>query len=158
MRKFFYGLGVVTAVLIVAAGIGFYFLASNGAALDTASKTYTEESVVAIAGNWDADQLWKRASPRLRKAATQQQISDLLAAAKDALGPMLEYRGSKGQALMSVVNAHSVVSAQYVASGSFQKGAADFRINLVKQNETWMIEGFHIDSPAMMKRLVGVRS
>jgi hypothetical protein len=71
---------------------------------------------------------------------------------------MLEYRGSKGQALMSVVNAHSVVSAQYVASGSFQKGAADFRINLVKQNETWMIEGFHIDSPAMMKRLVGVRS
>ncbi len=34
MRKFFLGLGVLTALLLVAGGIGFFVLARNGEALE----------------------------------------------------------------------------------------------------------------------------
>jgi hypothetical protein len=158
MRKFFYGLGVLTALVIVAGGIGLFVLARNGAALDTMSKAYVEDSVATIAANWDADELWKRASPRFRTTTKQDDLRGLFDAAKGALGPLLEFRGSSGQAMMSVVNSETSVSAQYVARCSFQKGEAELRLALVKHGDTWTIEGFHISSPALMKRLVGMRS
>ena len=158
MRKFFFGLGVFAAFVIVAGGLGFFILARNGNALDTASKAYVEESVVAIAANWDVDELWKRASPRLRTTVKPDEIRGLFDAAKGALGPLVDYRGSQGEAMMSLQNASPAVSAQYIANCSFQKGNAEIRITLVKQGDTWLIRGFHINSTAMMKRLVGVRS
>jgi hypothetical protein len=158
MRRFFYGLGLLTAVLVVAGGIGLFVLFRNGAALDTMSKAYVEESVVAIAANWDANELWKRASPRLRTMTKPDEIRGLFEAAKDALGPLLEYRGSQGQAMMWAMNSQTKVSAQYVANCSFQRGNAQVQIALIKQGDRWMIEGFHINSSALMKRLVGVRS
>ncbi len=124
MRKFFYGLGILTAVAIVAGGVGFFILARDGAALDTASKVYVEDSVVAIAANWDADELWKRASPHLRTMMRQADLRGLFDAAKGALGPLPDYRGSKGEALISVMNAQTTVSAKYLAGGHFQKGDA----------------------------------
>jgi hypothetical protein len=158
MRKFFMIVGIVAVIAILGGGVGVFVLARNGAALDSASKAYTEASVPAIAANWDVDALWKRASPALRKVATRDQIEGMFIAAKQALGPMVEYRGSRGQAMMGVNNTHPVVSAQYVASARFQKGAADFRVGLVKIGDDWMIQGFHIDSPALMQRLVGTKS
>jgi len=158
MRKFFLGLGVVAASVIVAAGIGLFVLARNGNALDQMSKAYVEDSVVAIAANWDANEFWKRASPHLRTTIKQDDVRGLFDAAKGALGSLVDYRGSKGEALISVMNARSTVSARYVANGHFQKGDAQFQIVLVKQGDAWMIEGFHINSPALMQRLVGVRS
>jgi hypothetical protein len=158
MRKFFYGLGVISAFVIIAGGIGFFILARNGAALDSASKTYVENAVVVIAGNWVVDELLKRASPRLKSMAKPDELRNLFDAAKSALGPLQQYQGSKGQAMMSVVNSQTSVSAQYVAKGSFAKGDAELRIALVKSGDNWMIEGFHINSSALMQRLVGVRS
>jgi hypothetical protein len=158
MRKFFMIIGVLAVITVVGGGIGLLVLARSGAALDTASKAYTEEAVVAIAANWEPDELWKRASPHLRKIATRDQISGLFNAAKRSLGPMLEYRGSQGQALIGIINSRQSISARYVATGNFQKGSASFKIALVKEGGTWMIEGFHIDSPVLMQQLVGIRS
>ncbi|MGB7257429.1 MAG: hypothetical protein WBD48_05075 [Pseudolabrys sp.] len=158
MRKFFYGLGIFAAIVIVAGGIGFFVLARNGAALDTASKAYVKDSVVTIATNWDSNELWKRASPHLRTMAKQEELRGFFDAARDALGPLVEYRGSQGQSLMSVVNSQSRVSASYVAQCHFQKGDAVIQVALVKQGDTWMIEGFHINSSVLMKRLVGLKS
>jgi len=158
MRKFFYGLGVFTAFVIVAGGIGLFILSRNGNALDTASKAYVEDSVVAIAANWNVDELWKRASPHLRTIARPEDIRGFFDAAKGALGPLVAYQGSEGEALMSVINTHSQVSAKYIARGQFQKGNADFQVVLIKQGDSWMIEGFHINSSALMQRMVGVKS
>lgn len=158
MRKFFYGLGVVMAVLIVAGGIGFFFLARSGMALDSASKAYVDDSTVRIVANWDVKELWKRTGSRFKAASKYDDMAALFDAAKGTLGPMLEYRGSQGQALMSVNNAHTAVSARYVAIGHFQKGDAQIQIALVKQGDVWMIEGFHINSSALFKRLVGTQS
>lgn len=158
MRKFFYGLGVITAVAIVAGGIGLFMLARSGAALDTASKAYVEDTVVTVASNWNADELWKRASPHLRTIATRNDIRGLFDTARQALGPLLEYRGSQGQALISTMNSQTALSAKYVARAHFQNGDADLQLVLVKQGDEWMIEGFHINSSALMQKLVGTRS
>ena len=152
MRKLFLVLGVVFTVLIVAGGAGVVVLARNGAALDSASKAYTETSVEAIARDWDGSELWTRASPALRRVATPQQIDQLFGAAKRSLGPLVAYGGSQGQAMVSYVNAHSAVAAQYVAHGHFAHGDADLQISLVKIDGRWMIQGFHIKSPALMQR------
>jgi hypothetical protein len=145
MRKFFYGLGVFAAFVIVAGGIGIFILARNGAVLDQASKAYTQDAVVAIASHWDAGELWKRASPHLRQTASFDRMRGLMSAAQRALGAMREYRDSKGQSLMAMTNARSTVSARYVAAARFDRGDALFRVMLVKDGDAWMIEGFHID-------------
>lgn len=155
MRKLFYGLGVLAVIVIVAGAVGVFFLARSGDELDRASKAYVEHSVLAIAAKWDADELWKRASPHLRAIAKPDEVRGLFDAARGALGPLVEYRGSRGEAAMVVRNSEMMVSAQYIAGGRFQNGDADLQLVLIKQGEQWMIEGFHISSSALMKRLLG---
>ena len=36
--------------------------------------------------------------------------------------------------------------------------AAEIKLLLIKQGDAWMIEGFHINSSALMRQLVGMRS
>ncbi|MCK9918957.1 hypothetical protein MXD81_58515 [Microbacteriaceae bacterium K1510] len=158
MRKFFYGLGIVAAVVIVCGAVGLFVLFRNGASLDADSRAYVDAAAPRIVADWSAEELWKRASPRLRATAKREQIEAFFNAAKGALGPLAEYRGSQGQAFVSVVNAHTNVSGNYVVQCTFQKGSATLRISVVKQDEQWMIEGFHIDSSQIMQQLVGVKS
>jgi hypothetical protein len=58
----------------------------------------------------------------------------------------------------SVHPSNTIVSARYVARAHFEKGDALVQLTLLKQGDAWMIEGFHIRSSALMRRLVGVRS
>jgi hypothetical protein len=143
VRKFFYGLGVTTAIAIVAAAIGFFILARSGTALDTASKAFVSDTVIAVTSRWDADELWKRASPHFKTSVRREDLRTLFYASRDALGPLMDYRGSDGQAMMSSINLQTNVSAQYVAHAGFEKGDADLWLSLIKQGDTWMVEGFH---------------
>jgi hypothetical protein len=158
MRKVFYGLGVIFAIIIVAGAGGLFLLSHNGAALDRTSKAYVHDSVVAIAANWDAKELWTRAAPELRNVANENEVRGLFDAAKGALGPLIEYRGSKGEATIWFDHSKTVISAKYVAQCRFEKGNATVQIVLLKQDGKWMIEGFHINSTAVMHRLVGITS
>lgn len=158
MRKFFLGLGVVMAGLIVAAAVGFFVLARNGAALDAESKAYIDDAVVSIGSHWDANELWKRSTAHFRQVTKEDDLRALFDAAKDALGPMREYRGARGDASISVTNAGTTISAKYLAKVTYEKGDADVQIVVVKRDSTWLIEGFHIGSPQLMRRLVGLRS
>ena len=145
MRKFFFGLGVCAAVVIAAAGLGFYILARSGSALDTASKAYTQDAVVAIAAHWDATELWKRASPRLRQVADYDKMRGLMTSAERALGTLRGLRATEGQSMIAVNTMRTAVSAQYVATASFDRGDARFRVLLVRNGDGWLIEGFHVD-------------
>ena len=158
MRKFFFGLGVASAIAIVAAAIGFFVLARSGAALDTASKAFVGDTVIAVTTDWDTDELWKRASPHFKATVKREDIRTLFVAMRGALGGLVEYRGSEGQALMSVVNAQTSISAQYVARARLERGEVDLRLRLVKQGDAWMVEGFNISSPTVMRAVAGVSS
>lgn len=158
MRKVLYGLGVITAVLIVTGIVGFFILGRNEVALDRTSKAYVHDSVIAIASNWDVDQLWKRAAPDLRTSMNEDMVRGLFNAARGTLGPLVEYRGSEGEATIWLDDLKTVVFAKYVVQCRFQKGDAVVQVFLIKQHNNWMIEGFHIRSSALMRRPVGIRS
>jgi hypothetical protein len=159
MRKFFYFFGIFAAVLIICAIGAIFFLARSGAGLDAASKLYADESVVAITTSWNKDELWKRASPDFKRVTKLDDLSPLFDAAGNALGKLVEYQGAKGQALITkTFGTGTDVRAHYVASAKYERDQATFDIALHLINGAWMIDGFQIQSDAVMRRLTGQQS
>ncbi len=159
MRKFFYGFGIVTAVLAVVVAIGIFFVARDGNALDAESKAYVEESVTAISAHWDKKELEQRATPELKQKLSPAEVDTLFDALSTGLGPLIEYRGAKGQAtVLATIGSGTVRSANYVASARYQKGEAEIRIGLLKVDDRWMIQGFYVNSNALLANLAGRKS
>jgi hypothetical protein len=158
MRKLFFGLGVVFAVIIGAGAVGLFTLARSGGALDAESAAYVRDSVVTIAGDWNVEELWNRSSLRFRKASTKQDLRNFFDVAKGSLGRLLEYRGATGEARIDISPAGQTTTARYDAKATFEKGDADIVVNAVKVGSDWHIEGFHINSTTFMRALVGTRS
>ena len=144
MRKFFYGLGIVFAILIVVALIGGVLVGLKGAALDRESKAFVDSSVPAISMAWDEQQLIQRASPALLSSLKPGDLSATFDKLSQ-LGSFVKYDGANGQANIANWNGVTTISAAYVAKAKFQKGDATFRIVLTKQDGKWMINGFHVD-------------
>ncbi len=159
MRRFFYGLGIAFAVMLVAAVVGFFFLIRNGSALDAEGKAYVDDSVIAISSHWSKDELLKRGSPQLLANAAPKDLDTLFEATTAGLGPLVEYRGATRQSWTSMAATSGTrVVAIYVAQARYQKGDATIRLSLIKTEGKWSIQGFHVDSTAMMGNLVGHRS
>lgn len=154
MRKFLFALGAVILVLVIAGGVGLFFAARNGAALNAESKAYVDDAVVAITAHWSVDELMTRSTPQLRQITKPDVLRGLFDAASTALGPLVKYDGAKGEAVMSTrTGSGTTISARYFAHARFQKGDADFVVVLLKINGSWKIEGFHINSDALMRAL-----
>lgn len=159
MRRFLYGLGIFFAVVLVAAVVGFFFLVRNGSALDAESKAYVDDAVIAISSHWSKDELLKRGSPQLLARATPKDLDTLFEATTVGLGPLVEYQGATRQSWTSMAaTSGTTVVAIYVAQARYQKGDATIRLNLIKTEGKWSIQGFYVDSTAMMGNLVGHRS
>lgn len=154
MGRLFRFIFIFAALLVVGGGVAFFFLARTGAELDASSRSYTHQAVVAIAQSWNKDELWKRASPDFKKSTQLDDLTTLFDAANAALGPLLEYEGADGQALMTkAIGSDGDIKAHYVAEGRFAKDQATFEIALHQINNVWMIDGFHVRSASLMNRL-----
>jgi hypothetical protein len=158
MRRLVRGAAVAVALGFVVGVSGLFALIRGGAEFDSESRAYVNASVVAITARWDAEELWKRSTPHFRETAKHDALRAFVSAAGDALGPLMEYGGAHGQAKMLITNYRTLVSANYVAKGSFQNGDADFQMAMVKVGDTWMIEGFRISSSALMKSVARLGS
>lgn len=158
MRKFFLALGVLAALVIVGGGIALGILWRNGTALDTEAQAYVDDTVIAVSSQWSKDELLKRASPELLAIlkAKPQDLDALFHAATIGLGPLVDYRGAKGEAtIATMIGQGTIVTAHYVARAHFQKGDATIRLMLKKIDGQWALHGFYIDSSTMMNNLVG---
>jgi hypothetical protein len=145
MRRFFFVLGIVFCVLIVAVGGLVGFVAHRGYGLDAESKVYVDQAVVDIGKNWDQTELLRRASPDLLRKASPAQIAALFQQLA-RFGHLVHYDGAKGQANMSLMfGSGARTSAHYEATAMFENGPLALRIDLSKKDERWMIDGFHVD-------------
>ncbi len=158
MRKFIFGLGVVFLFILGAGGTSLFMLAREGNALDIESKSYIQDAVEKITADWNANELWERSTVQFRKQGTEQDVRNFFDAARSSLGRMQQFRGADGQASVMVTPAGRSTTARYDAKASFEKGDADIIISVVKSESGWQIEGFHINSTALMRTLVGTRS
>jgi hypothetical protein len=152
VRKFFFYFGVVMAVVVVAAAVGFFFLARNGAALDAESKAYADKSVAAITDDWDAEALWRLSSPSFRQVTREEALRSFFGAAREKFGRLVAADSATGQATISIVNAVKSIRANYTVHARFEKGAADLKIGMIKNDAGWLIEGFHIDAAQLLRK------
>ena len=150
MKKFFIILGSIFLAIIVLGAIGIAFVAVRGNALDKESKAYADSAIPAIVTTWSEKELLNRASPELKQAATADQL-DRLFRWISGLGQLQKCEAAQGQALMSATTqSGKMISAQYTAKATFQKGEATIKLGLIRHGDQWQILNFHVDSPALV--------
>lgn len=149
MKKTLMILGGVFAVLIVAGVIGFSMLAVKGTHLDKESKVYVDEVIPKILSNLSKDTLFQYANNELKKSATQEEF-DKIFAWLSKLGQFKEYKGSNGQANISVTTEKGKqITAFYEAKAEFESGPATIKIVTIKTGDNWKVMGFQINSMAL---------
>ena len=145
MRKFLYIVGASTVVLVVAACIGIAVIVVKGRELDAESKAYVDNAIPAVAAHWRKQDLLDRATPELRRSVTPGQLQALFENFAQ-LGRLVDYQGAKGDANMAYFTGSGAsITASYVAKARFENGNVIFRILLKKQDDHWLIHGFHVD-------------
>jgi hypothetical protein len=156
MRKVLYTLGAIFLTLIVLVVGGFGYLAYVGNQLDRESKACVDEAVPVIVADWSADELMRRASPKLLQATKPDDFRTAFALFAK-LGPLIQYKGSKGDATIfaSAVGNGQTITAKYLAEATFKDGDASIDIELDKLDGVWKIRVFRVNSTAMMEKAVG---
>lgn len=151
MKKLLMVLGGIFAFLIVIIVISIGFVAVKGSKLDSSSKAYVDESVPLIVSTWSKDELLKRASPELRKVATDEEITQLFTKLS-TLGALKSYDGSKGDAKINYdLKTGMTVSANYIAEATFENGKGHIKVTLLQRAGNWQILNFYVESPFFIK-------
>jgi hypothetical protein len=144
--------------MVIVGPLFWFIFNSEEKVLDSESRAYAADTVMAITKHWDSAELWKRSTPHFREITRRDDVQAVFTIAGAALGPLTEYLSAAGQATVSTANSPTTASAEYVAKGSFQKGDPDFQMVMMKVGDAWMIDVFHIRSQAIMKTQVRLKS
>lgn len=151
MKKIFVALGGVALTLVAVAGAFVGYAIYAGGKLDTSSKTYVDRVLPEIVGAWSAESLRREASAELNQQAAADQIGAAFRKFS-ALGKLVAYRGSEGQAKLSFSPKHGkVVTAKYETSAKFEHGDAVIDVGLVQRGGRWQILGFFVKSEQLLK-------
>ena len=149
MKKFLIVMGVTFAVIIVLGVIGIATIAVKGSALDKESKAYVDEVTPIILADLRKETLLKYASDDLKNVVKPEDLDKVFNWFK-RLGAFQKYKGSTGQAHMSVTTqAGKVINGQYLAEADFDTGPAQIRIVTVQKGDEWFVQMFNINSIAL---------
>lgn len=150
MKKILMVLGGIFAGLIVLGVIGFGVLAVKGTSVDKESRAYVDEVTPIILANLNKETLFQYACDELKNAASEEEF-DKIFAFYGKLGQFKEYKGSSGEATISVTTGEGKqIRGVYEAQAEFENGPATVKIKTIKRGDTWQIIGFHITSKAML--------
>lgn len=149
MKKIFIILGGIFALLIVAAVIGFSYLAIEGRTLDQDSKAYVDRVTPEILSSLDRNTLFRYASDELKNSASAEEF-DKIFKWFGKLGRFEQYRGSSGQASISVTaDQGKKITGVYEAQAEFENGPATVIVTVIKKADAWEVLGFRINSMAL---------
>ena len=152
MKKFFIGLGITFAVIVVALIILITVVAVKGSALDKESMAYVDEVTPIILTDLNKDTLFQYASDQLISSAPDEEMDRVFNWFKQ-LGEFEKYNGSTGQAKMSVTTGNGKqISGYYEAKADFSTGPATIKVTTVKIGNEWKIAGFNINSMALINK------
>ncbi len=144
IKKIVLMLGYLFLALIVAAAAGFLFLVFEGKRLDKESKVFADATVLAIAKDWDANELRKRASAEFENAVDYDEIQEYF----DSLGSLGKFISSQGAVGESTItlSAHYgyEITADYTCILQFQAGSAEVQIVLIKLEGRWQVLDFKV--------------
>jgi hypothetical protein len=150
MKKVFIILGSIFLAFIILGVIGIAFVVIKGTTLDKESKAYADSAIPAIINTWSEKELLDRVSPEFKKAVTIDQL-DRLFRWFSGLGPPQKCEPAQGESLMSATGQTGrMISAQYIAKATFQKGEANIKLGLIKHGDRWQISSFRVESEALV--------
>ncbi len=152
MKKTLMILGGIFAILIVAGVVGISVFAVKGTALDEESKVYIDEVTPKILANLNKQTLFQHASDELKNSASPEEFDKIFNwFAK--LGQFKEYKGSSGQANISVTTERGKqITGIYQAQAEFENGPATIKLTIIKKGNNWQIMGFNINSMALANK------
>jgi hypothetical protein len=149
VKKVFVVLGIVFAGLILVVGVVIGYAAYTGSKLDASSKAYVDANVPPIVSTWSATELLKRASPELRNVGPEEQFTQLFGKLSQ-LGSLTKYEGAKGGSNTNISpSTGKVVTADYEAHATFEKGSATIKVSLIQEKGEWAFLRFYVDSPSL---------
>jgi hypothetical protein len=162
MRKFF-----IAAILLIAGAAGLYWVMSPSA-LDAECVAYVDDAAVAISAHWSKGELLSRATPGLAKhmSVKPEEFDAFFENTSSGLGPLRRYEGATGRAMVVTSGEPTVfkpgtgpektttdITALYFASAKYEKGSATLRFWLSKNDGSWKIDQFDIDSADLVSNL-----
>lgn len=149
MKKTLVILGSIFGLLIVTGTVAFSVLALKGNALDKESKAYVDEVTPKILVNLTKETLFEYASSELKNSASPEEF-DRIFKWFEKLGQFKEYKGSSGQAVISLTSERGKqITGTYLAQVEFENGSATVQIVIIKKKNHWSIMGFHVNSMAL---------
>lgn len=144
-------LGAIFAGLITLGVIGFAVIYYFGSGLDKESKAHVDQLIPGIVTSWNSQDLIRHASPELLQVAPVERIDGLFRLFSARLGPLKEYKGSKGEAFIGVTLRGITVTANYVAGASFEKAPATIQIRMIQRGSRWQVLEFRVHSDALIQ-------
>ncbi len=151
MKKLFTVLGAIVFIVVIVLAVAFFLLSRGAGGMEREAQAYIDTNIPRIVAHWDPAELVKRASPELMKVAPREKIEELFALFSQRLGPLREYKGSKGEANVSFTfKTGKVVTAAFSSQAVFEKAKALILCRIVKHGDQWQITSFRVNSDALV--------
>jgi hypothetical protein len=151
MKKFFIVLGVIFAVVIAVIGIVLAIFIPRALRLDREAKAYIQESVPNILVHWNSQELVDRATPKLLEEGKSRDNIDKIFVQFQKLGSFKSLGTLHGSVGTMAFSGEGVITVgNYTADADFEKGPATIKIQLQRTNDSWRINAFYINSPALL--------
>jgi hypothetical protein len=156
MKALWIVLGVLAALGLLCCG-GVFFIGRNAfnsvMEINKTGTAYAQQSMEAIAANWDVKELESRASPEFKAATSKEQMAQIVALGKDKLGKLVQLQPFIMQNFNANTESGKGTATQitFNSSGKFEMGEADLSFVLVRRDDKWSIMGFKMNSAQFMK-------
>lgn len=151
MKKFFLILGGIFASILAVIVIAAAIFIPRSLKLDRDATAYIQDAVPKIVAHWNSQELVSRATPNLLSAAKSRDGIDRLFVMFQQLGSLDHLGIPKGEVESSAFSGAGVATfGNYTVRSNFKNGEATIQIQLLRLNDGWKINGFHINSDVFL--------
>ena len=140
----------IVVVALISLGAGAYLLFQHfGGHYDVESKAYVDRIIPLVCKDWNEGLVLQESSPELMKfiEKDKEKFDKLFVWFADRLGPLKEYKGSQGEAVLSyTAKDGKILTGSYAVQADFEKGPADIQVRVVLHGDKWQILLFKVNS------------
>ncbi len=148
MKKFTI-IGAIIMALLIGTMSTFFMLKRMAPEVQQDAQVYIETNIPQIISNWNSEELIKRASPSLLKAASRAQFTDLFKTLLEKLGPLREYKGSRGETTVTISFTGINRKGTFESEAFFANSPAVILCRIIRLNGSWKIDEFRVNSDAL---------
>lgn len=158
--------GAVCIFLITLFFVSDWLRSTRPKRADRATRKYLQETLPAIIGSWNFDELESRMGSVLKVRAEREGLASIFTNAADRLGPLQNLGEPHGSVLFSKailgrrnrvpgtsIRYPGLIWGDYAIRCEFEKSQAQIRVGLSAEGGKWLIDRFEIESDALLGRM-----